>query len=148
LEKEGSHVLAQSLPLTLTVPSNFDFPGFSALVLQVLGVAPDEARRLAQRGVTVNALVRAYRLGHKVVLDAVLDEIRVSNLEPPLSLAVFSQISEVTFGYIDWITQQVVSTYQSEHDRWMENQNQTWARAPIVTFRSYREFGEKVITRV
>jgi DNA-binding PucR family transcriptional regulator len=85
--------------------------------------ALEHARRLAQRGVTVNALVRAYRLGHKAVLDAVLDEIRASDLEPPLSLAVFSQISEVTFGYIDWITQQVVSTYQSEHDRWMENQN-------------------------
>ena len=85
--------------------------------------ALEHARRLAQRGVTVNALVRAYRLGHKAVLDAVLDEIRASDLEPPLSLAVFSQISEVTFGYIDWITQQVVSTYQSEHDRWMENRN-------------------------
>ena len=85
--------------------------------------ALEHARRLAQRGTTVNALVRAYRLGHKAVLDAVLDEIRASDLEPPLSLAVFSQISEVTFGYIDWITQQVVITYQSEHDRWMENQN-------------------------
>ena len=85
--------------------------------------AVEHARRMAQRGTTVNALVRAYRLGHKAVLDAVLDEIRASDLEPPLSLAVFSEISEVTFGYIDWITQQVVSTYQSERDRWMENQN-------------------------
>ena len=85
--------------------------------------ALEHARRLAQRGVTVNALVRAYRLGHKMVLDAVLDEIRASKLEPPLSLAVFSQISEITFGYIDWITQQVVSTYQAGHDRWMENRN-------------------------
>ena len=38
----------------------------------------EHARRLAQRGVTVNALVRAYRLGHKALLDAVLDEIRTS----------------------------------------------------------------------
>ena len=85
--------------------------------------AVEHARRLAQRGTTVNALVRAYRLGHKAVLDAVLDEIAASDLEPPLSLAVFSQISEVTFGYIDWITQQVVITYQCERDRWMETQN-------------------------
>jgi hypothetical protein len=85
--------------------------------------AVEHARRLAQRGTTVNALVRAYRLGHKAVLDAVLEEIGASALGPPLSLAVFSQISEVTFGYIDWITQQVVITYQSERDRWMENQN-------------------------
>ena len=85
--------------------------------------ALEHARRLAQRGVTVNALVRAYRLGHKAVLDAVLDEIGASDLEPQLSLAVFRQISEITFGYIDWITQQVISTYQSERDRWMENRN-------------------------
>jgi DNA-binding PucR family transcriptional regulator len=85
--------------------------------------ALEHARRLAQRGVTVNALVRAYRLGHKAVLDAVLDEIRESDLEPTLSLAVFRQISEITFGYIDWITQQVISTYQCERDLWMENRN-------------------------
>ena len=85
--------------------------------------ALEHARRLAQRGVTVNVLVRAYRLGHKATLDLVLDEIGASNLEPPLSLAVFRQISEITFGYVDWISQRVVSTYQSEHDRWMENRN-------------------------
>jgi hypothetical protein len=85
--------------------------------------AVEHARRLAQRGTTVNALVRAYRLGHKAVLDEVLNEVCASALEPPLSFAVFSQISDVTFGYIDWITQQVVSTYQSERDRWMESQN-------------------------
>jgi hypothetical protein len=38
--------------------------------------ALEHARRLAKRGVTVNALVRAYRLGPKAVLRAVLDEIR------------------------------------------------------------------------
>jgi hypothetical protein len=42
-------VLVQSQPLTLTAPAGFDFPAFSALVLRVLGVGPDEARRLAQR---------------------------------------------------------------------------------------------------
>src|SRR6478672_11115672 len=85
--------------------------------------AVEHARRLAQRGTTVNALVRAYRLGHKAVLDAVLDEIGASDLDPRLSLAVFRQISEITFGYIDWITQQVIGTYQSERDLWMENRN-------------------------
>jgi hypothetical protein len=42
-------VLAQSLPLTLTAPAGFDFSAFSALVLRVLGVGPDEAQQLAQR---------------------------------------------------------------------------------------------------
>jgi hypothetical protein len=42
-------VMLQSLPLTLAVPAGFDFPAFSAIVLRVLGVGPEEAQRLAQR---------------------------------------------------------------------------------------------------
>jgi hypothetical protein len=41
--------LVQSLPLTLTAPSDFDFSAFSALVLRVLGVGPGEAQRLAEQ---------------------------------------------------------------------------------------------------
>jgi hypothetical protein len=41
--------LAQSLPLTLTAPPGFEFSAFSALILRVLGVGPEEAARLAQR---------------------------------------------------------------------------------------------------
>jgi hypothetical protein len=41
--------MVQSLPLTLTAPAGFDFAAFSALVLHVLGVAPEEARRIAER---------------------------------------------------------------------------------------------------
>ena len=89
--------------------------------------ALEHARRLAQRGVTVNALVRAYRLGHKAMLDAVLDEIRESDLEPPLSLAVFRQISEITFGYIDWITQQVIE-HLSERARPLDGEPKQPAR--------------------
>jgi hypothetical protein len=85
--------------------------------------ALEHARRLAQRGVSVNVLVRSYRLGHKAVLDAARDEVRASNLEAQLSLDIFGQIAEITFGYVDWITQEVVNTYQREHDRWMENRN-------------------------
>ena len=47
--------MAQSLPLTMTAPSGFDFPAYSALVLRVLGVGPDEAQRLARRMATVPA---------------------------------------------------------------------------------------------
>lgn len=46
-------VLVQSLPLTLTAPPGFDFAAFSALILRVVGVGPDEAQRLAQRMGTV-----------------------------------------------------------------------------------------------
>jgi DNA-binding PucR family transcriptional regulator len=85
--------------------------------------ALEYARRLAQRGVSANALVRSYRLGHEALLNIVLDEIRAAKLEPQLSLDVFQQITTNSFRYIDWISHQVLLTYQAEYDRLLENRN-------------------------
>ncbi|MGB3485964.1 MAG: helix-turn-helix domain-containing protein [Mycobacterium sp.] len=85
--------------------------------------ALEQARRYAQRGVSVTALMRGYRLGHMALVNAALAKIRLGNLDPQLGLDVVGYIAETTFGYIDWITQQVVYTYQGERDRWMENRN-------------------------
>lgn len=81
------------------------------------------ARRLAQRDISVNALTRAYRLGHRATLRMVIKEIRAANLDPALSLAVYDLMEDVSFEYIDQITQQVVASYQDERDRWIANRN-------------------------
>lgn len=85
--------------------------------------ALEYARRLAQRDVSADALVRAYRLGHRGALGVVLDEIRASRLDPRVSLDVFDRMSSVSFEYIDWISQLVVETYQAERERWLQNRN-------------------------
>jgi hypothetical protein len=85
--------------------------------------ALEYARRLAQREVSADALVRAYRLGHQAALDAILNEIRTSNIEPRLSLSVFERLATTSFDYIDWISQRVIATYQEERERWVENRN-------------------------
>lgn len=85
--------------------------------------ALEQARRLAQRGVSINAVVRAYRLGHRAVLNAMLDELRQPSLSSQVSVDVFGQIANITFGYIDEISQQVVATYQDARDSWLENRN-------------------------
>jgi DNA-binding PucR family transcriptional regulator len=85
--------------------------------------ALEYARRLAQREVSVTALIRAYRLGHQRVMNFVADEIRDSELDPQLRMDVFEHISTIAFLYIDWMSQQVVATYQNERDRWLENRN-------------------------
>lgn len=87
--------------------------------------ALEHARRLAQRGVSANALIRSYRLGQQKLLNIVLDEVRATDLDPRRSLDVFQQITTTTFSYIDWISQQVIAAYQAEHDRWLETQNTT-----------------------
>ena len=87
--------------------------------------ALEHARRLAQCGVSANALIRSYRLGQQKLLNIVLDEVRATDLDPRRSLDVFQQITTTTFSYIDWISQQVIAAYQAEHDRWLETQNTT-----------------------
>src|SRR5262245_27764976 len=44
--------------------------------------ALEYARRVAQRGVPMDALVRAYRLGHALVIGAAAEEVNATGLEP------------------------------------------------------------------
>jgi DNA-binding PucR family transcriptional regulator len=85
--------------------------------------ALEYARRVAQHGIPVNALVRAYRLGQQQVLAHVLEEIRRAGLEPEAALNTYEAISIVAFRYIDWISQQVTDAYETERERWVENRN-------------------------
>src|ERR1700756_3224367 len=85
--------------------------------------ALEYARRLAQRGVPVNALVRAYRLGQRRLTEIVFDEGRALDIEPTVRFAVIEAIGAMLFEYIDWVSQQVVVVYEGERERWLENQN-------------------------
>jgi len=80
------------------------------------------ARRLAQHDVPVNALVRAYRLGQRRMNELVFREVRAIDAVP-VRLAVLEAITATLFEYIDWISQQVVTVYEEERERWLENQN-------------------------
>ena len=85
--------------------------------------ALEYARRAAQHGIPVSALIRAYRLGQQEMLERILEEIRRSVADPDLRLAVYDRISATSFAYIDWISQQVSDTYEVERERWLEHRN-------------------------
>ncbi|MGB8390308.1 PucR family transcriptional regulator [Mycobacterium sp.] len=85
--------------------------------------ALEYARRLAQHGVPVNALVRAYRLGQRRMNDLVFAELRTIDVPEPMRVEVIEAITATMFGYIDWMSQQVVAVYEDERERWLENRN-------------------------
>ena len=85
--------------------------------------ALEYSRRMAQRGVPMNPLVRAYRLGHELLLEFGRDEITDAGLDPRMSLAVFERMTAETFRYVDWISQEVVVEYERERERWLDNRN-------------------------
>jgi DNA-binding PucR family transcriptional regulator len=85
--------------------------------------ALEYARRLAQQGMPVNALVRAYRLGQRRVNELVFAELRAIDIPEPMRVGVIEAITGTLFEYIDWMSQQVVAVYEDERERWLENQN-------------------------
>ena len=85
--------------------------------------ALEYARRLAQHGVPVNALVRAYRLGQRLMNELVFTEVRALDISEQMRYSVIEAITATLFEYIDWISQQVVAAYEDERERWLENQN-------------------------
>jgi hypothetical protein len=85
--------------------------------------ALEYARRLAQHGVPVNALVRAYRLGQRRMNELIFAELRVTAIPEGERVAVIEAMNAAIFDYIDWMSQQVVAVYEDERERWLENQN-------------------------
>ena len=91
--------------------------------VQAPTAAVEYARRLAQHGVPVHALVRAYRIGQRCFNALVFAEVQATEMQPLVEVAVLEKISEMMFDYIDWISQHVVVIYEAERERWLENQN-------------------------
>ncbi len=89
--------------------------------MEAPSAALEYARRLAQNGVPIHALVRAYRLGQNRLLKesffhihAMFDELEAS--------AIYEKIVVETFAYIDWISEAIISVYQEERERWLTDQ--------------------------
>jgi len=91
--------------------------------IQPPAAAIEYAKRLAQHGVPVTALIRAYRLGQRRMTDFVFAELRAVGVPPEDYLVVVETITTTLFEYIDSITQQVVAIYESEREQWLESQN-------------------------
>jgi hypothetical protein len=85
--------------------------------------AVEYARRLAQRGVPVNALVRAYRLGQDYLLKISFAEIGRQAEDPSIGFHASQRFVTTTFSYIDWISQQLVGVYETEREQWLRNQH-------------------------
>lgn len=85
--------------------------------------AIEYARRVAQRGLPVNALVRCYRLGQERFLRWCLEELqRQCDDAVTVSHAAMAIVAD-TSSYIDNVSQYVVEVYEEERERWLVNRN-------------------------
>jgi DNA-binding PucR family transcriptional regulator len=85
--------------------------------------AIEYARRVAQQGLPVNALVRCYRLGQERFLRWSLEELqRQSDDALTVSNAALEIVAD-TSAYIDRVSQHVVEVYEEERERWLVNRS-------------------------
>jgi hypothetical protein len=83
--------------------------------------AEEYARRLAQRGVPMAALLRAYRLGAARFQDWCLEELGRHNDNASIVSAAGLLIADVTAAYVDRVSEEVVAAYEAEKENWLRN---------------------------
>ncbi len=85
--------------------------------------AEEYARRLAQRGVPIAALLRAYRIGSARFEDWCLQELGRQTDNASIVSSAGLRIAGIVASYIDQVSEEVVSAYESEKENWLRNQS-------------------------
>jgi len=85
--------------------------------------AVEEARRRAQRGTPLTALLRAYRLGHTVFSEWVFKELARQTQDPRMLTAVTMGMSKIVAGYVDQTSEEIVAAYARERENWLRNRS-------------------------
>ena len=83
--------------------------------------AEEYARRLAQRGVPIAALLRAYRIGATRFQDWCLEELGRRTDNASVISAAGLRIADVLATYIDRVSEELVSAYEAERENWLRN---------------------------
>jgi DNA-binding PucR family transcriptional regulator len=100
--------------------------------------AQEYARRLAQSGVPIAALLRAYRIGSARFQDWCLEELGRSTDDASMISAAGLRIADITARYIDQVSEEVVSAYEDEKENWLRNLSATRAARIRALLRSER----------
>jgi hypothetical protein len=69
------------------------------------------ARRRAQRGTPLTALLRAYRLGHTCFVDWLLSELARQADDAGIITAATLSMSKTVAGYVDQTSEEIVAAY-------------------------------------
>ncbi|WP_340379878.1 helix-turn-helix domain-containing protein [Streptomyces sp. SS7] len=80
--------------------------------------AAEYARRFAQHGLSLEALLRAYRLGEHMFVQCAMTTLGRFDLPTDAALAATSRIALLTNSYIDQVIERIIDIYESERSRW------------------------------
>jgi hypothetical protein len=85
--------------------------------------ALEYARRQAQHGTSLPALLRSYRLGHARFADWCLRELAQQADDAQLITAATLSMSKIVAGYVDQTSEEIVAAYTGERETWLRNRS-------------------------
>jgi PucR C-terminal helix-turn-helix domain/GGDEF-like domain len=91
--------------------------------VQAPAAAAEYARRLAQRGTPLTALLRAYRVGHACFADWMLKELARQSEDAEMITGATLAMSKIVAGYIDQTSEEMVAAYAEERENWLRNRS-------------------------
>ena len=91
--------------------------------VQAPAAAVEYARRLAQRGTPLTALLRAYRVGHACFSDWLLRELARQADDAQMITAATLDMSKIVAGYIDQTSEEIVAAYTREREIWLRSRS-------------------------
>jgi DNA-binding PucR family transcriptional regulator len=91
--------------------------------VQAPAASLEYARRRAQRGTPLPALLRAYRIGHTCFSDWVLKELARQADDAQMITAATLSMSKIVAGYVDQTSEEIVAAYAQERENWLRNRS-------------------------
>jgi PucR C-terminal helix-turn-helix domain/GGDEF-like domain len=91
--------------------------------VQAPAASLEYARRRAQRGTPLTALLRAYRLGHTCFSGWLLTELAGQADDAQMITAVTLDMSRIVAGYVDQTSEEIVAAYTRERENWLRNRS-------------------------
>jgi hypothetical protein len=85
--------------------------------------ALEYARRLAQRGTPLTALLRAYRIGHTRFSEWLLMELARHTDDAEMVAETVRTVTGSVAGYIDQVSEEMVTAYSQERENWLRNRS-------------------------
>jgi hypothetical protein len=79
------------------------------------------AREFVQRGLGVELLIQAYRLGHQTWWQIWLDRVRANVEGVEEMAAVITYSSDWFFNYVDTLSGEITDAYMEERERWVRS---------------------------
>ena len=95
--------------------------GIDLDIVHAPAAAEEYARRLAQRGVPIAALLRAYRIGSARFQDWCLQELGRRTDDASIISTAGLRMAGLTASYIDKVSEELVTVYELEKENWLRN---------------------------